>query len=62
MRNRASTPILTKLVGVYPRNIPTKFEANLCSGLREEIEKPKKFMPTTTTTTTTLKTMTTDTG
>ena len=38
MKNRGSTPILTNLVGVYPRNIHTKFEANLCSGLREEVE------------------------
>ena len=35
MKNRGSTPILTNLVGVHPRNIHTKFEANLCSGLRE---------------------------
>ena len=53
MKNRGSTPILTNLVGVHPRNIHTKFEANLCSGLREEVEKLKKFTPTTTTTTTT---------
>ena len=32
------------------RNIHTKFEANPCSGLRE-VEKLKKFTPTTTTTT-----------
>ena len=48
MKNRGSTPILTKLVEVYPRNIHTKFEANPCSGLREEVEKLKKFTPTTT--------------
>ena len=35
MKNRGSTPILTNLVGIHPRNIHTKFEANLCSGLRE---------------------------
>ena len=35
MKNRDSTPILTNLVGDYPRNIHTKFEANPCSGLRE---------------------------
>ena len=35
MKNRGSTPILTNLVGDYPRNIHTKFEANPCSGLRE---------------------------
>ena len=38
MKNRGSTPILTNLVGVHPRNIHTKFEANPCSGLRE-VEK-----------------------
>ena len=41
MKNRGSTPILTNLVGVHPRNIHTKFEANLCSGLRGEVEKLK---------------------
>ena len=35
MKNRGSTPILTNLVGVYLRNIHTKFEANPCSSLRE---------------------------
>ena len=53
MKNKVSTPILSNLVGVHPRNIHTTFEANPCSGLREEVEKPKKFTPTTTTTTTT---------
>ena len=38
MKNRGSTPILTNLVGVHPRNIYTKFEANPCSGLRGEVE------------------------
>ena len=38
MKNRGSTPILTNLVGDYPRNIHTKFEANPCSGLRGEVE------------------------
>ena len=47
MTNRASTPILRNLVAVHPRNIHTKFEANPCSGLREEVEKLKKFTPTT---------------
>ena len=42
MKNRGSTPILTNLVGVHPRNIHTKFEANPCSSLREEVEKLKK--------------------
>ena len=42
MKNRGSTPILTNLVGVHPRNIHTKLEANPCSGLREEVEKLKK--------------------
>ena len=41
MKNRGSTPILTNLVGVNPRNIHTKFEANPCSGLRGEVEKLK---------------------
>ena len=53
MKNRGSTPILTNLVGVHPKNIHTKFEANPCSGLREEVEKLKKFTLMTTTTTTT---------
>ena len=48
MKNRGSTTILTNLVGVHPRNIHTKFEANPCSSLREEVEKLKKFTPTTT--------------
>ena len=34
MKNSGSTPILTNFVGVHPRNINTKFEANQCSGLR----------------------------
>ena len=42
MNNRGSTLILTNLVGVHPRNIHTKFEANPCSGSREEVEKNKK--------------------
>ena len=33
--NMVSTLNLTNLVGVHPRNIHTKFEANLCFGLRE---------------------------
>ena len=33
-----STPILTNLVGVNPRNIQTKYEENLCSGWREEVK------------------------
>ena len=53
MKNMGSTLILQILVGVHPRNIHTKFEANTCSGMREEVEKLKKF------TTTTAKTMTT---
>ena len=51
MKNRGSTPIVTNLVGVHPRNIHTKFEANTCSGSKEEVEKQKKFTPTTMTTT-----------
>ena len=42
MKNRGSTPILTNLVGVHPRNVHTKFEANPCNGSREEVEKTKK--------------------
>ena len=38
MKNRGSTTILTNLVGVHPRNIHTKFEANPCGCLREEVE------------------------
>ena len=53
MKNRGSTPILTNLVGVHPRNIHTEFEANPRSGSSEEVDKQKKFTPTTTTTTTT---------
>ena len=41
MENRGSTLILTNLVGVHPRNIHTKFKANLCSGFSEEDEKQK---------------------
>ena len=52
MKSRGSTTILTNIVAVQLRNINTKFEANPCSSLREEVEKPKKFTPTTMTTTT----------
>ena len=38
MKNRGSTPILTNAVGVHPRNIHTKFEANPCSGLRDILQ------------------------
>ena len=48
MKNTGSTPILTNLVGVHPRNNYTKFEADPCSGLRD-VKKLKKFTPTTTT-------------
>ena len=37
MENRGSTPILTNLEGVLPRNIYTKFEANMCIGFRKVI-------------------------
>ena len=50
MKNRGSTQIFTDFVGVHPMNIHTKFGANPCNGLREEVEKLKKFTPTTTTT------------
>ena len=39
MKNRGSTPNLINLVGIHPRNIHTKFEANPCSGSREEVKK-----------------------
>ena len=48
MKNRGSTTILTNLVGVHPSNIHTKFEANPCSGVRDEVEKLKKFTTTMT--------------
>ena len=35
MKITGSTLILTNIVGVYPRNIHTKFEANPCSDLGE---------------------------
>ena len=47
MNNRGSNQILTNVVVIHLRNIHTKFEANLCSGLREEVDKTKK-LPTTT--------------
>ena len=49
---------LTKLVGVHPKNIHAKFEANPCGGSGEEVKKKlkKKFTTTTTTTTTTMDT------
>ena len=39
MKNRGSTLILTNLVGVHPRNIHTKFEANPCSGSEKKSKK-----------------------
>ena len=41
MKNRGSTLTLTNLEVVRPSNIHTKFEANPCSGSREEVEKQK---------------------
>ena len=38
IKNRDSTPVCTHDVGVRPRNIHTKFEANLCSGSRVEVK------------------------
>ena len=38
MKNMVSTPILTNLVGVHPRNIHTQFEANPYSGSKEEVK------------------------
>ena len=43
MKNKGSTLILTNLVGVHPRNIHTKCEANPCSGSREDVEKQKSL-------------------
>ena len=43
MKNSGNTTILTNLVGVHPRNIHIKFEANPCSGLKKEVEKLKMF-------------------
>ena len=42
MKNRDSTPLLTNLIGVHPRNIHIKYKANPGSGSREEVEKTKK--------------------
>ena len=39
MKNRGSTTILTNLVGVHPRYIHTKFEANLYSSSREQSQQ-----------------------
>ena len=36
IKNRGSTLNLTHLVGVHLRNIHTKFEVNLCFGLRDD--------------------------
>ena len=41
MKNRSKTPILSNLVGVHSRNIHTRFQANPCSPLKEEVEKVK---------------------
>ena len=41
MTNMGSTPILTNLVRIHPRNIHTKFKANPCSGLKEQNKKVK---------------------
>ena len=43
MKNRGSTLILTNLVGLHPRNIPTNFEADPCSGFGEEVENVKSL-------------------
>ena len=43
MKNRGSTPILTNVERVHPKNNHIKFEANPCSGSREEVEKQKKI-------------------
>ena len=41
MKNRDSTPLLTNLVGIHPRNIHRKFEANPAAWEK----KLKKFKP-----------------
>ena len=48
MKNRGSTLILINIVGVHPRDTRTKFEANPCSGLKENVKKVKKFTTTMT--------------
>ena len=42
MKNRGSTPILTNFVGVHPRNMHTKFKANLCSCLSSRRSRKTK--------------------
>ena len=41
MKNMSNTPNLTNMVGVHLKNTHKKFEANPCSGLREEVKKDK---------------------
>ena len=38
MKNRGSTPILKNLEEAHLSNINTNFEANPCSGSREEVK------------------------
>ena len=40
MKNMGTYPDVNSLVRIHPWHIHTKFEANLCSGLRE-VEKTK---------------------
>ena len=42
MKNWGSIPILTNLIGVHPRNVHTKFEANPCSAFKRRSRKTKK--------------------
>ena len=42
MKNMGSTPILTNLVGVHPRNIHTKFEAKSVQRFERRSRKTKK--------------------
>ena len=37
-KNHWSVTICTNLVETHPRHIPTKFEVDLASGFREEVE------------------------
>ena len=43
MKNRGSTPILTNLVGVHPRNIHTKFE-EIRAAVQEKKSKNQKSL------------------
>ena len=42
MKNRGSTPVLTNLVGVHPRNIYTKSMQQIHAAVREKKSKNQK--------------------